>query len=437
MKINTLLFFTLLSWVFPVFGVFANNKTIIKGKFNNCRQNHSKIWIYSFHGTNLLPLDTTKINKNGTFEFDLVLPKHSGYYRISISKTNYIDVILTAEENPVFTFESCDLNNWTNIEGSLENKILLESKKLSLAKKGDTDLLKEIAILANKNNATFFSRTTLGYLPLLNIVPDTFETYVNKINYITEHYFDNVNFSNSDIINSTLLPNIYMRYLEQYTEYNEDGFKKSIDQILKHAQENEFVYTFSLDFLITLFKKTGPEIILEYIVENYYFKYSCGSNEDLSDETKKIIGSYSSLLTGSQMPDLKFLSKGSSSDSLLLSGLFKKNKLTALIFWSSYCHYCEIKSPEWNKIYQNFKTKGLEILFISLDTDEISLEKGIREKKLDGIHTCDKKGWNGDMVEKLNVNRTPYIYLVSTDGKIILKDPSVEQLKTFIENYLQ
>ncbi len=401
---------------------------------------HKKIHISSFYGTQLILLDSTVSDKNGTFKFQLKIPNQSGYYRLSIGSTNYTDIILSPGENPIIDFENGELKNWLQVKNSHENKAILESRIISKKADSKTTIYNELVKIANDYPNTFFSKTTLAYLPYEYFLPDTFSSPEKKIIHIQNHYFDKVDFSTNELMYSTLLPNIFMRYLENYTQYDEEGFKASVDIIMKKVSVNEDISAFTLDFLIQLFKKVGPEIILEYVIENYYFVNSCGDSKQFNQETIQIIKDYGNLSEGNIVPDFYYREfnweNNTFSDSTSIYKLCEKNKLVLLVFWSSHCQFCALKSIFWNELFDRYDKKGLEIIYISLDSEINDLTNGIREKKLNGKHVCDFNGWQGSIVQKLKINRTPYLVLLSNEGKIILKDKGDQQINSYLSNYL-
>jgi len=72
-----------------------------------------------------------------------------------------------------------------------------------------------------------------------------------------------------------------------------------------------------------------------------------------------------------------------------------------------------------------------------LDTDTDEWKKGIEQKGLNGIHVCDLLGWDSKNIKHFNVNRTPYVYLFSSNGTILLKDPQGDQLENYIMNFFR
>jgi len=63
---------------------------------------------------------------------------------------------------------------------------------------------------------------------------------------------------------------------------------------------------------------------------------------------------------------------------------FRGNKAVLLNFWATWCAPCRLEMPTMDKAYQEYKSRGLEILAVSLDAGSNSVVKNfMQELKLD------------------------------------------------------
>lgn len=96
-----------------------------------------------------------------------------------------------------------------------------------------------------------------------------------------------------------------------------------------------------------------------------------------------------------------------------------KGKYLLIDFWASWCAPCREENPNVLKAYNEFHSKGLEILAISLDTKRADWLKAIEQDKLPWKHVSDLKGWKSDIVSLYRVGGIPDNFLVDPDGVII------------------
>lgn len=119
---------------------------------------------------------------------------------------------------------------------------------------------------------------------------------------------------------------------------------------------------------------------------------------------------------------------------IMLSDL--KAKIILINMWATWCEPCRKEQQELSKIYEKYKNKGLEIVAINQDMhpEKSIIEKFIKENKL-GYHVwLDPKATAKSM---LSINAIPATYLVSLDGKILLKKIGFQKdLKNQIEKKL-
>lgn len=142
-----------------------------------------------------------------------------------------------------------------------------------------------------------------------------------------------------------------------------------------------------------------------------------------------------SLQVGSQAPD--FTLNDPNGNPVSLSEIYKKNKITMIDFWASWCGPCRRFNPSLVKIYKQFNKKGFEILGVSLDRDAESWKAGIKDDKLTWPHVSDLKYWNSEAAALYNVRYIPQNAFVDSEGKILARRLSEEEIVSFLEENLK
>ncbi len=122
-----------------------------------------------------------------------------------------------------------------------------------------------------------------------------------------------------------------------------------------------------------------------------------------------------------------------------------KGKVVLYNFWATWCKPCVVEFPELMKLYNNYKDKGLEIIFVSLDVPEdietkvkpFLIKNGVEfttyfskfSKEEDLINYYDKE-WVGAI---------PSTYIYDKEGvlqKKILGSKSYEQFENEVKALL-
>ncbi|MBA4387550.1 MAG: redoxin [Verrucomicrobia bacterium] len=112
---------------------------------------------------------------------------------------------------------------------------------------------------------------------------------------------------------------------------------------------------------------------------------------------------------GDSLPDLgKAELKGTIPD--------MEGKIVLVDFWASWCGPCRQSFPVMDKIYQEYKSKGLVVLAISVDEDATAMEQFLKKHPVSFpiLHDVKQK-----LVESAGIETMPTSFLVDRKGKIV------------------
>jgi peroxiredoxin len=116
-----------------------------------------------------------------------------------------------------------------------------------------------------------------------------------------------------------------------------------------------------------------------------------------------------------------------------------RGKFTLMIFWASWCGPCRAKHPELNSLYEQYKSRGLEMVGISIDEDRDKWAKAVSTDKLQWPQFSDLKHRSGigDYYGLIGTGLgIPFNILLDKNGKIIEKQISLERLETILQTLL-
>lgn len=118
---------------------------------------------------------------------------------------------------------------------------------------------------------------------------------------------------------------------------------------------------------------------------------------------------------GDQAPDfqLQQVNDRNELEHVQLSDL--KGKGVMLNFWATYCKPCEEEMPYMQKLYPEYKDKGIEIVAVSLDSTEIVIDRFIDKYDLTFAIPHDTKG---QVMDLYKVGNIPSTYFINPDGVI-------------------
>ncbi len=139
------------------------------------------------------------------------------------------------------------------------------------------------------------------------------------------------------------------------------------------------------------------------------------------------------LVVGGIAPDLRMQTP--EGDSLSIYGVKAKAKI--IDFWASWCGPCRAENPNVKKIYERYKSKGLEIIGVSLDVKVDAWRKAIEADGLPWLHMSDLKGWNSIVTDVYQIHGIPMLFVLDEDNRIVGEGLRGEELEKCVQKLLE
>ena len=102
--------------------------------------------------------------------------------------------------------------------------------------------------------------------------------------------------------------------------------------------------------------------------------------------------------------------------------LFKRNKLTLVEFWASWCGSCRMEMPKYYGLYKQYHSKGFGMLGISLDDNRNKWTQAIAEDSLRIPHLSELQGGYGEDIRRFTIKGIPANLLVDSTGSVVAVD---------------
>jgi len=115
--------------------------------------------------------------------------------------------------------------------------------------------------------------------------------------------------------------------------------------------------------------------------------------------------------------------------SVKLSDYAGKGKIVLVDFWASWCGPCRQEMPNLVSAYAKYKTKGFEIVGVSLDQTGNAWKDGIKQLKITWPQMSDLKYWNSEGAKLYAVSSIPHTVLIDKDGTILARGLHGEELQ--------
>jgi len=418
---------------------------------------NEKLYLMRLMGENRSIIDTAQTDITGAFTFIATEELEPGMYMVIKGQGQAVELIYN-NENIQFTTSGFAADDGIQIISSVENLIYydyLGIKGMNMYKldvlgalianyppndKFYQDALKQYELLQNKLNERIDELINNNPLTLASkylktdrptFVDPTLSNDEQNL-FLKQHYFDEVDFSDTMLIRSTFLTSKVVGYLSLFQNNAnsqkelEDNMLTGVDSVLTNAKIDQQVYEFLVEFLIKGFESIGFERGLEHIAAASTLDQFCENTErKLKLENKLEL--IKKLAIGQPAPN--FTIKDIVGKEIVLNKVDAKK--TLLVFWASWCPHCDEIMPLINSFYKS--NNDLEVISISIDESKDDLMKSIEEGGYNWTYIAELQGWNGPIIEEYGIVATPSIFVLDENKKIIGKPIGKEEIIKLLE----
>ena len=95
-----------------------------------------------------------------------------------------------------------------------------------------------------------------------------------------------------------------------------------------------------------------------------------------------------------------------------------RGKLVVLNFWATWCPPCRLEMPSMERLYREFRDKGLEVVAVNFMETPEQVKAFAEEQKLSYPMLLDRRA---EIAERYGVMRLPVTVLIGRKGEVIAK----------------
>lgn len=306
-------------------------------------------------------------------------------------------------------------------------------KELSSQKKVAKNIANEIKRLeqADINFRNSLSKTAYLYwfLPMRQLITDMPISYKRYTERLPQNIsqFRSINFNNPNFKTSGLLKELIeghfmlLESMQQPVDSMYTQMNTSTQYLIDNLLNNEPLLNEVSKELFNYFEKRNLLEASDYLSVSLLSNNECALNDDLAAKLK----AYNNLKVGAIAPDITL-------DSNTKLSNLKTTKL--LVFGASWCPHCKTSLTELKKYSELWKTKNVEIIYISIDTDKNAFDEAY--KNMPWQSYCDYNGWDTQAAIDYAITGTPSYFLIGENQKILVRPNSVEHANAWITHKL-
>ncbi|WP_067151578.1 peroxiredoxin family protein [Pseudotamlana agarivorans] len=264
------------------------------------------------------------------------------------------------------------------------------------------------------------------FAPLRNLVNDMPKSVFNYNEKILQYIqqFREINFNNPKFKTSGLFKELiegHYMLLENMGQPLDSviiQMNTSTDYLIKNLEGNDALLNDITNQLFFYFEKRSMFKASEHLAVSMLSNSQC----HLTDDQLKKYEAYRKLKVGNTAPEITF------TDGTKLSNY---NKNTLLVFGASWCPLCKKDAWKLLNYFEDWKSKGLEVVYISMDTDKELFKTAYSDAPWQ-IYS-DYKGWESQAVKDYYITGTPSYFLLDKEQKILVRPISLEQVDTWLK----
>jgi thiol-disulfide isomerase/thioredoxin len=121
-----------------------------------------------------------------------------------------------------------------------------------------------------------------------------------------------------------------------------------------------------------------------------------------------------------------------------------RGKYVLLDFWGSWCGPCRRENPELVALYRDTRNMhyksagGFEIVSIAIETKRESWEKAIQSDGLSWIYQIGEfERFKSPIATLYGVKEIPTKYFISPEGRILMVNPKLSEVKSYLEENME
>ena len=416
--------------------------------------------------------DTSAFDSKGVCRFKGEEPLDPGIYSIILPGNTYFEFIINEQKFQLKT-DSSNLVANMEVNNSVENKLFYEHFNLVASLQKDAaKYKKELDRLTekdDKDSARIVRKKLKGVNTQvedykLGIIKDYPESFLAKLfkamkdpvipkppkdengkvidslfqyKYLKRHFWDNIDFSNDNILRTPIYHGRMMRFFEKMTAQIPDSICASAYHLLELAQENDEIFKYTLSKLIYKYETSkimGMDGVFVCLAERYYmtnkaFWVDSVQLFKISDRVRSI----KPTLIGRQAPPLYNLRDRTGK----LVPLYSiDSEYLMIVFWDPDCGHCKKEMPKIKEVYDKFKDKGLKVYAVCTELEKDKWINYMDKHEYDWIDVADFE-LRSPFREFYDIDSTPKIFLLDKDKKIIAKKIGHEQLEKILRRKLK
>lgn len=346
------------------------NGFVISGKITNAEGKY--LYMDELKVASSVPIDSVKIKDDGSFEFKGKI-SNPNFFLLRLNAKNFVTLLVDTTEKISVYGDAANFSRDYIVEGSPGSLLVQELNEHLTQTKHKLDSIRSRLIVFRTNENYRFEK--------IRWEQELADIKKSQVEYSTNFVQKNP-FSMSSV-------------LALYQKFDDSNYVIQDLQSLKVAASA----------LNTVFPKSEH-------VKALYANTKSLMIQEKNNKLKAFIGDNGTNFPDITLPDIN--GKGISLSSL-------SGKVVLIQFWSAKDRGSRIQNQALAELYSKYKSKGLDLYQVSIDTDRNAWLEAIAQDGLSWINVGDMNG-SVAAIQAYNVSQIPSNYILDKERRIVAKN---------------
>lgn len=415
--------------------------------------------LIGFYAERHFKADSSSFDNKGSIRFKKEEGYPQGMYYIALPQNQFVQIILGEDQKFTMNCEQINIVRTMEVKGSEENEQMYKTlqfeaqfnpqyrhinESLDKLQEGSADYnaMKREKKKKEEERERFLDDLYKKHSDLLYTNfkqagqnPKVRETGTDqeKIYHFRQEFWDNVNFEDRRLLRTPVIVNKLKRYMLELTPQNPDSVfasaKYLVDKTLAYPEYFKFFANWiTLQFEPTKCTLMDPEAVFVNMARNYFTRdraFWSDSMEVYAIQNRAMEMGQS--LVGQKGPNV--ISTNPDGEQ---KALYDINSDYIIVYmFNPTCEHCMEQTPKLVQWHKEWKSKGVEVFAIGLDTNHEEWTDYIKKNGMERF-TNVYDPTNRSIYAKYYVDITPELYVLNPDRTIIGKNLKVNQIETII-----
>jgi len=400
------------------------------------------------------------ISGDGQFNFKKDEPLFPGMYFVLLPDNRNFQILVDEDQTFSLKTNTNDLVNSMVVEGSTENQLLYNNLRY------EADYQKKFAVLAQQMKAagegtpayttaekarkTLIDSRKVYLNDIFKKNPNAFFTSFKRggqnpdlregldnaaqVWHYRRDFWNGVDFNDERLLRTPVISNKLKRYITELTPQQPDSIIAAAKYITDKSLPYPDYFKYFANFITLNYDQKESTLMDAHAVEVFMIQNYFTNERAFWSDSVQVFG------LQQQAYEKQASLVGKKGKNVIANGPDGKQyslydidaDYTIVYMFNPDCEHCQEETPLLVDFYKEWKSKGVEVFTIALDTDDTKWKNYLNKVGATNLFTNIYDSTNRAIYPNWYVDVTPELYVLNKDKVIIAKNLKVNQIETVI-----